>query len=233
MKRFYKAVSVANVDGGLSVHLDGRPIKTPARNPLLLPVSALADAVAKEWDAQGEDIDPVSMPLTALAQGALDQTVSDRTRIVGRIAAFSDSDMLYFRAEEGQAALVQHQAEHWDPLLGWARTRYDVGFNLIYGIMHQSQPDETTKRLSAAVEAQDNFTVAAMLSLIGLTGSLVATLALVEDVYDTEKLWPLVNLEELWQEQQWGADELALQTRAIKQAEFEAAAQFLKLARSH
>lgn len=232
MKRFYNEVSVISGDGGFSVHLDGRSIKTPARNPLIIPASALSDAIAVEWRAQGENIDPASMPLTALAQGALDQTVSDRTRIVGRIAAFSDSDMLYFRAEENQAALAEHQAEHWDPLLEWARSRYDVSFELIYGIMHRSQPEETVVRLCAAVEAQDNFTLAAMLSLVGLTGSLIATLALVEGVHDTHRLWPLVNLEELWQEQQWGADELALQTRAIKQSEFDAAARFLTLSQA-
>ncbi len=232
MKRFYSDVSVSPAGGGHAITLDGRPVKTPQRNALALPTSALAEAVADEWAAQGEDIIPASMPLTGLAQGALDQVASERARIVGRIAAFADSDMLYYRANEGQQALVDHQALRWDPLLDWARQRYDVSFNLVYGIRYEPQPAEAIERLTAAVEAQDDFTVAAMLSLVGLSGSLIATLALVEQQFDSARLWPLVNLEELWQEQQWGRDEQAAATRGIKQAEFEAAARFLDLSRS-
>lgn len=232
MKRFYSDVSVSPAGGGHAITLDGRPVKTPQRNALALPTSALADAVADEWTAQGEDIIPASMPLTGLAQGALDQVAGERARIVGRIAAFADSDMLYYRANEGQQALVDHQALRWDPLLDWARQRYDVSFTLVYGIRYEPQPAETIERLTAAVEAQDDFAVAAMLSLVGLSGSLIATLALVEQQFDSARLWPLVNLEELWQEQQWGRDEQAAATRGIKQAEFEAAARFLDLSRT-
>lgn len=231
MKRFYKAVTCEPVNDGFAIQLDGRPVKTPARNPLHLPTSELAEAIAAEWAAQDEDIDPATMPLTALAQGALDPVAEERERILGRITAFADSDMLYYRADDNQQALADHQAARWDPLLDWARQRYDVGFTLIQGIRHQSQPDETIKRLSAAVAAQDDFTLAAMLSLVGLAGSLVVVLALVEGAYDADTLWPLVNLEELWQEKQWGRDDMAVATRGMKQAEFNAAAQFLTLSR--
>jgi chaperone required for assembly of F1-ATPase len=129
MKRFYKDVSVAPVGDAFAILLDGRSMKTPQRNPLAVPGSGLADAIAAEWAAQGEDIIPASMPLTALAQGALDQVARERKRIVSRIAAFADSDMLYYRADAAQQELIDHQAEHWDPLLNWARQRYDVGFN--------------------------------------------------------------------------------------------------------
>jgi len=231
VKRFYKTVSVSPQGGDYAITLDDRPMKTPQRNPLAVPTGGLAEAVAEEWAAQGEDIVPASMPLTALAQGALDQVADERERIVSRIAAFADSDMLYYRADTGQQALVDHQAAHWDPLLDWARQRYDVGFHLIYGIRYQAQPAETIGRLTAAVEAQDDFAVAAMLSLVGLSGSLIATLALAEQEYDSATLWPLVNLEELWQEQQWGRDDQAVAARGLKQAEFEAAACFLDLSR--
>lgn len=231
MKRFYKHVSVSPAGDGYAITLDKRPIKTPQRNRLVLPASALAEAIAAEWAAQGEDIIPASMPLTALAQGALDQVAHERDRIVGRISAFADSDMLYYRADEGQQALIDHQADHWDPLLDWARRRYDVRFHLIHGIRYEAQPVETIKRLTAAVAAQDDFALAAMLSLVGLSGSLIATLALVEQEQDPDTLWPLVNLEELWQEQQWGRDDQAAAARGIKQAEFQAAARFLDLSR--
>lgn len=229
MKRFYKDVSVSPHGDAFAILLDGRPMKTPQRNPLAVPLSGLADAIATEWAEQGKDIIPASMPMTGLAQGALDQVDNERARIVARIAAFADSDMLYYRADAGQQALIDHQAEQWDPLLDWARQHYDVRFNLIHGIRYQAQPDETIERLTNVVKAQDGFTVAAMLSLVGLSGSLIATLALVEQVHDTETLWPLVNLEELWQEQQWGRDDQAVAARTIKQAEFEAAARFLDL----
>ncbi|GAA0473789.1 ATPase [Parasphingorhabdus litoris] len=232
MKKFYKQAASAAIDSGFAIHLDGRPVKTPARNPLHLPTLQLADAIAAEWAGQGDEIDPATMPLTALAQGALDQVAHERERIVGRIAAFADSDMLYYRGDDSQQALIDHQAEKWDPLLEWARQRYDVSFTLTYGIMHQSQSKQTIVRLSEAVEAQDDFALAAMLSLVGLAGSLVAILALIEGAYDSETLWPLMNLEELWQEEQWGSDDLASQNRAIKKDEFLAAAHFFALSRT-
>lgn len=232
MKRFYKQVDAVDVDHGFAIQLDGRPIKTPARAELVLPLKPMADAVAAEWAAQGDDIDPATMPFTALAQGALDQVAKERPRIVSRIAAFADSDMLYFRGDANQQALADHQAEKWDLLLDWARARYDVSFTLVCGIMHQSQSPLTLKRLAEAVEAQDDFTLAAMLSLVGLAGSLVAVLGLVEGAFDADELWPLVNLEELWQEQQWGADDLAVEKRALKQADYLGAVRFLELART-
>ena len=232
MKRFYKDVSVAPAGEAYGILLDGRPVKTPQRNQLAVPTSRLAEAIADEWAAQQEDIVPASMPLTGLAQGALDQVASERDRIVGRIAAFADSDMLYYRADSGQQALIDHQAERWDPLLEWAQSRYDVSFNLIHGIRYQAQPAATIERLTKMVEVQDDFAVAAMLSLVGLSGSLIATLALVEQTHSPETLWPLVNLEELWQEQQWGRDDQAFAAREIKRAEFEAATRFLDLSRT-
>ncbi len=232
MRRFYKKVSIERVGDGFTIHLDDRSIKTPARNRLILPTRKLAKAVAAEWEAQDENIDPQSMPLMGLSEGALDQVISDRERIISRIAAFADSDMLYYRADETQPALAERQVVEWDPLLDWARARYDVSFDLIRGVMHRSQPKQTIVRLTGVVAAQDNFVIAAMLSLAGLTGSLVATLAIVEGRHDPQTLWPLVNLEELWQEEQWGGDDLAIATRGIKLGEFQMATRFLDLSRS-
>lgn len=232
MKRFYKQAAVAGGESGYAVQLDGRPVRTPARNPLCVPAQALAAAIAAEWEAQGETINPVTMPLNALAEGALDQVIRERDRIIARIAAFSDSDMLCYRAGAEQAALAAHQAEQWDPLLDWARSRYDISFHLVNGIIHKPQPDETIDRLTAAVAAQDDFAIAAMLSLVGLTGSLVATLALVEEAFDPLTVWYQVNLEELWQEQQWGADELAVQNRTVRETAYLAAIRFLALSRT-
>ena len=232
MKRFYKVVTVVPEADSFAIHLDGRPIRTPARNPLLLPTADLADNIVAEWAHQKEEIDPASMPLTELAQGALDQVSSERDRIVGRIAAFADSDMLYYRADHSQQQFVEHQREQWDPLLDWASGRYDVSFNLIHGIRYAPQPQPTLDRLASAVEVQDDFVVAAMLSIVGLAGSLVITLGLVERAFEADRIWPLVNLEELWQEQQWGQDIAAVDARAAKQEQFLTAARFLELCRS-
>ncbi|MEP2989860.1 MAG: ATP12 family protein [Parasphingorhabdus sp.] len=232
MKRFYKNVDLKDDADGFKIHLDGRPVKTPARNGLILPTRQLAEKIIDEWESQGQEINPDTMPMTALAQGALDQVVRERQRIVGRIAAFADSDMLYFRGDNSQADLVEHQAENWDPLLDWARSRFDVSFKLVHGIMHESQSDETIARLSVAVESHDNFALAAMLSISGLTGSLIATLALFEKKFDPVLIWQLSNLEELWQEQQWGSDELAQQKRDAREAEYLAAVAFLELSRT-
>lgn len=232
MKRFFKNVSVVDDENGFSIHLDGRPVKTPARNGLMLPTRQLAQQIAAEWDDQGEEINPAVMPMNALAQGALDQVVNERQRIVDRISVFADSDMLYFRGDQNQPDLVAHQAKHWDPLLDWSRSRFDVSFKLVHGIMHESQSEDTIARLSAAVDSQNNFTLAAMLSLCGLTGSLIATLALVEKAFDSALIWRLSNLEELWQERQWGSDEMSRQKRDAREAEYRAAVKFLQLSRT-
>ena len=226
MKRFYEDVAVVTDDAGFAIELDNRPVKTPMRNPLLLPTKTLGDAIADEWQAQNEEINPATMPMTRWRRV---RWIRLPVSVIGLWAGsptFADSDMLYFRAEENQPELQQHQAEKWDPLLDWARSRYDVSFNLVYGIMHQSQPDETIGRLTAVLKHKTISLIAAMLSLVGLAGSLIATLGLVEGEFDTETLWPLMNLEELWQEEQWGQDEQAVAKRAKKQEEFEAAVRF-------
>jgi len=229
MKRFYKNAEIAKQDGGYAVTLDGRDIKTPQRSPLVVPGRALALAIAAEWQEQGEEILPETMPMTALAHGALDQLTKERSRIVGRIAGFADSDMLYYRPDEGQPDLAAHQQAQWNPLLDWARNRYDISFVLIEGIMHRPQPENTISTLLKAVDSYDNFTLAAMLSLVGLSASLIVTLALVEGAYDAQTLWPLINLEELWQEKQWGQDDEAMALRAKREQEFLISDRFLKI----
>lgn len=232
MKRFWKAAAVAEGADGFAVELDGRPVKTPKGNPLTLPARALAEAMAGEWDAQGEDVDPATMPLTKLAQGAIDEVSGNRDHYIGRIAAYADGDMLCYRADDMQAELAAEQAREWDPLLDWARARYDVSFEPISGIMHRAQPPATLARLQEAVAAQDDFTLAGMLDLVGLGGSLVLVLALVEGQYEAQALWDLSLLEEYWQERQWGSDEEAMTRREQRYGEWSNAARFVALSRS-
>ncbi len=224
MKRFWKDVTV---DAG-QVALDGQPVRTPARAPLALPTPALAEAVAEEWRAVAETIDPRAMPLTGLSNAAIDRIAPDTASFAASLARYGESDLLYYRAESPEP-LVARQAEAWDPLLDWARGRYDVHFETATGVMHRAQPAATIARLGEAVAALDPFRLAALFPLVTVGGSLVGALALLEGATDAESLWQAAHVDELWQAEQWGEDELALQARNAKRAEFDAGVRLLGL----
>ena len=174
MKRFYKDVAVVSGDAGYEIKLDDRPVRTPARAALALPTERLAQAVADEWHAQGDTVDPRSMPFTGLANGAIDQIALNRESFAAGIARYGESDLLCYRAE-GPAELIAREAAAWDPLLDWARHRYDVNFRVTHGIIPVDQPAETLERLEAAVLAYDPFMLAGLSTLVTLSGSLPAT----------------------------------------------------------
>jgi chaperone required for assembly of F1-ATPase len=224
VKRFYKQVSVE--DG--AILLDGRPVRTPARAPLVLPSPAVAEAVAEEWRAQGEEIDPRSMPLTGLGNAAIDRVAPDPAGFARPIAAYAESDLLCYRAD-APVELVARQAEAWDPLLDWARTRYDVHFTVTSGVIHAPQPPATVARLGEALVARDAFALAAMSPLVTIGGSLVAALALAEGEIGPEQAFDITHLDELWQVERWGEDQLALEARTARRRDFMAAAQLLAL----
>jgi chaperone required for assembly of F1-ATPase len=228
MKRFYKEAAVLPETGGLAVLLDGRPVKTPARAPLRVPTEELAEAIAAEWNAQGEEIDPRAMPLTGLANAAIDRVEPDPAAFARGIAAYGESDLLYYRSEAPRE-LVRRQEAMWDPLLAWARKRYDIGFELATGVMHKPQPAETTGRLAEAVAARDAFRLAALQPLTTISGSVIIALALAEGEAGLETAWAAATLDEAWQAEQWGEDELALQAMRARRRDFEAAYRFLTL----
>ncbi|WP_116091916.1 ATP12 family chaperone protein [Sphingomonas crusticola] len=224
MKRFYSEVTIA--DG--AILLDGRPVKTPARAALIIPYPTLAAAAAAEWRAQGEEIDPRSMPLTGLSNAAIDRIAPDPTAFARTLAAYGGSDLLCYRAD-APPELVARQAELWDPMLDWARARYDVHFVVTTGIIHAPQPPATVQRLSEALAARDAFGLAAMAPLITIGGSLVTALALSEAAVEADAAFDLTHLDEIWQAARWGEDQLALETRAARRRDFLAAAQLLRL----
>lgn len=228
MKRFWKAVSVVAVNDGWEIALDGRPVKTPARVALTLPTKALADAIAEEWATRGDDFEPREMPLTGLANAAIDRVAPESAAFAASLAAYGGTDLTCYRADE-PPELVARQAEQWDPLLDWARGRYDVHFELVTGIMHRPQPPATIARLAAAVSAIDPFRLAGLSPLVTISGSLVAALALIEGQQDAETMFAIAHLDELWQAEHWGEDELAADTRAAHKADFLAAARFVGL----
>jgi len=228
MKRFYKQVSVEPVEGGHAIRLDGRAVKTPERADLVLPTSALAHAIAAEWDAQIEEIDPRRMPLTGLANAAIDRVSPDTAAFARGLAVYAETDLLCYRADS-PAELVARQAEQWDGLLDWARERYDVHFETVAGIVHRPQAEQTLLRLGQAVAAHDAFHLAALHPLVTIAGSLVIALAVAEGRIDVEKAFVTAHLDELWQVEQWGEDELATRAREHHRADFKAAARFLAL----
>ncbi|PTQ12818.1 ATPase [Sphingomonas oleivorans] len=230
MKRFYKLVAALPENGGYSIRLDGRPVKTPARHPLILPTSDLAAAVVAEWDMQGETIDPRYMPFTGLANAAIDRVAPDPAAFTRDIAAYGETDLLCYRAEE-PPELVARQTAAWDPLLDWARRRYDIAFEIATGIIHRPQPPATIARLAEAVSARDPFALAGLSPLVTIGGSLVAALASAEGAIAPDAAFDATHLDELWQAEQWGEDWLATDARDARRRDFIAAASFLTLLR--
>jgi chaperone required for assembly of F1-ATPase len=224
MKRFWKDVTIT----GGEVALDGRPVRTPGRAALVLPTPALAEAVAAEWRTVGDTVDPRAMPLTGLANAAIDRIAPDPATFAAGLAAYGESDLLYYRAE-GPEALVARQAAAWDDLLDWAQGRYDVHFEVATGVMHRPQPEATIARLGEAVAALDSFRLAALSPLVTVTGSLIAGLALLEEAANPEWVWRASRVDEDWQAEQWGVDPLATQAAEARRADFDAGVRLLGL----
>ncbi|ODP38670.1 ATP12 family chaperone protein [Sphingomonas turrisvirgatae] len=228
MRRFWKNVAVVAAAGGHDVHLDGRPVRTPGRAPLTLPTPALAEAVAEEWHAVGETIDPRAMPLTGLANAAIDRVAADPAAFAAGLAKYGESDLLCYRADHPLELKLRQEAA-WDPLLGWAATRYAAPLETVTGIVHRAQPADSLAALGQAVATRSPFELAALSPLVTVTGSLVAALALLEGAASADDIWSAVNLDEDWQVEHWGEDDLARQARTARHADFDAAVRFLSL----
>jgi len=228
MKRFWKDVSVDPNGEVWGIKLDGRPVKTPARQQLTVPTPALAEAIAHEWREVGETIDLRAMPLTGLANAAIDRVAPDRRAFAQGLARYAEADLACYRAE-GPRALVERQEAHWDKLLSWARRRYDVDFAITSGLMHVSQPPATVERLSHAIAALDSFRLAGLSPLVTVGGSLIAALGVLEKAIAPEEAWEAVSVDERWQLDQWGADAEAEAALENRRRDFLAAARFLDL----
>ena len=225
MKRFYKTVTVTAERGIL---LDARPVKTPGKLPLILPNAALAEAVAEEWRAQDVDILPHTMPLTGLANAAIERVSPDPDAFAAGLAVYAESELLCYRADK-PPELIARQNDMWNPLLAWARARYDVSFTLVEGIMHQPQLPETLARLRDAVAVRNAWELAPLSPIITIAGSLVIALAVLERHIEPDAAFDAAHLDELWQAEQWGEDWMAEETRAAHRSDFVAACHFLRL----
>lgn len=228
MKRFWKQADVVAEAAGWGVALDGKPVRTPARKPLVVPTGALAEAIAAEWNGAGERVDPLAMPLTGLANAAIDRVAADPASCAEGLARYGESDLACYRAEAPQALAVR-QARSWDSLLAWARRRFDVDFATTVGILHVPQPRATVQRLAHAVASLDPFRLAGLSPLVTIGGSLVAALAVLERALEPAQAWEAVTIDERWQAEQWGSDSEAEAALEARRRDFMAAARFLEL----
>ncbi|WP_298919215.1 ATP12 family protein [uncultured Roseobacter sp.] len=219
-KRFWTSAEAVEGEGGYAITLDTKPVKTPAKKALVVPTRRLAAAIAAEWDAQQEYVDPTTMPFTRTANAALDKVALQHAEVADMLADYGDSDLLCYRADQ-PAELVARQAEQWDPMLAWASTVLGVTLEPRSGVMHQPQDSAALARLRAQVHALTDFELAAFHDLVSLSGSLILAFAAAQDVKTSKAIWDISRLDELWQAEQWGADEDAEAAAAIKQDAFE------------
>lgn len=228
-KRFYERVSVEPREGAFVVLLDGRELRTPARARLALPARGLAEAVAREWEAQGASIDPATMPLTRLVNSALDGVAREAEAVRADIVRYAGSDLVCYRAGDPQR-LVEAQAARWDPVLAWAGEALGARFILAEGVMFTAQPEPALARMRAAVEAVPApLTLAALHVATTLTGSALIALALAHGHLTADEAWDAAHVDEDVQMEIWGQDAEAMERRAGRRADFDAAATLLTL----
>jgi len=225
-KRFYKEADVAETEGGFAITLDGKPIRTPSGRQVVIPSRALADAVAAEWAAQSETIDPVTMPLTRIANSVVEGVV-DRVELVrDDLAKYFESDLLFYRAGHPEA-LVAREAAHWDPILYWAANDLGAHFILAEGIVHVAQPEPAIRAARATFPA-DPWSVAALHVVTTLTGSALLALALYHGVRSPDEVWAAAHVDEDWNIEKWGIDDEVAARRKARLVDFTAAVTILK-----
>lgn len=229
-RRFWTAASVVPTEGGFAVHLDGRPVRTPLKAPLVLPTRALAEEVTAEWQRVEGKVDPSVMPFTRMANSAIDKVAPQFDAVAEMLAEYGGSDLTCYRAEQPED-LVARQSEGWDPLLAWAAATLAAPLHPTVGVMHREQPAASLAALSAAVHALTPFQLAAFHDLVALSGSLVLALAVTRGRLTAEEAWALSRIDETWQIEEWGEDEEAAEMAARKHADFLQADRFFTLCR--
>ena len=228
MKRFWRNAEVVVDGGGFGIALDGRRVKTPARSDLIVPARALAEAIAAEWQDAGEEIDPRALPLSGLANAAIDRITPHPEAFATGLAKYGETDLLCYRADAPEL-LAERQEQAWGPMLAWARRCFDVDFCVTAGVTHMPQAQATVDRLAHAVASLDPFRLAGLSQLVRIRGSLEPALAIAEEAVSPEAAWDAVSLDERWQLEQWGSDTEAETALANRHREFLAAAKFLEL----
>lgn len=219
MKRFYKSAAVAEIDGSFHVQLDGRAIRTPAKNLFALPTAGLAELIAGEWNAQGDEVDRGRMPLNRMAGTAIDGLAGKRAETVSAVAKYAETDMVCYWADRPQSLVEQQQAV-WRPLVDWVAERHGAELQVASGVLPIRQDEAALAALRNAVAGFDNFRLVALSVATGTAGSLVIGLAMVEGRLDAEAAFEAAQLDETYQIAEWGEDEIAEQRRAQLRIEF-------------
>jgi len=227
-KRFWKEARAEQADDGWLIRLDGRELRTPRKSALRLPGRALAEALAEEWQAQGEVIDPTAMPLTRTANSAVEQVATQHGAVADMLADYADADLLCYRAD-APAELAARQEEAWDPLLDWAAEELGARLETRTGVMHAPQPAQALDALRARVHALDAFEMAAFHDLVTLSGSLVLGFATAHGRIAPEEAWRQSRIDEDWQIEQWGPDAEAEELASRRRAAFLDADRFYRL----
>jgi len=218
-KRFWTEARAVEVQGGWTVHLDGRAVKTPAKAGLVVPTPGMAHAIAAEWDAQEEVVDPTAMPFTRSANAAIDKVAVQHGKVADMLAAYGDADLLCYRADAPEE-LVQRQAAIWDPYLEWAKEALGARLEPRVGLMHESQDSTALARLTELTHQHSAFELAAFHDLVSLSGSLVLGFAAAKDMDSALNIWAASRLDEHWQIEQWGEDEEAQELEKLKKTAF-------------
>lgn len=230
-KRFWSSVETTRADGGFAILLDDRLVRTPSKDTLLLPSRALADAVAREWQAQEGEIDPGSMPMTRLANSALEKVAIQQSAVADHVAEYGGTDLLCYRAEN-PPGLVARQAEHWGALVDWAADDLGVKLEIQSGLMPIAQPAASQQEIRRRTRSLDPFELTALHELVTLSGSWIIGYAALTGARDTEELWQAAIIDEIWQEEQWGEDADAIAARNARREAFLTARLFARLTRS-
>lgn len=227
--RFWQTTSVVAQDDGFGIALDKRVVKTPAKAPLLLPTRQMAKAVAAEWEAQGNKIDPATMPSTRSANAAIDKVAHQHGEVADMLAAYGDSDLLCYRADSPEG-LVARQSAQWDPALDWATKKLRVQLQPRTGVVHQPQNIKALNTLTKKVHSMSTFQLAGFHDLVSMSGSLILGFAVVLQWKDPDSIWNLSRLDEIWQQEHWGQDDIADGMTETKRQAFLHAARFYQMA---
>lgn len=228
-KRFWTDVNVVAQEGGFAVQLDTRHVKTPAKAPLIVPSRDMGEAIAGEWRAVNEKIDPNLMPFTRSANAAIDKVATQFEEVATMLAAYGGSDLLCYRADS-PATLVERQSKCWDPLLDWAHETFGGRLVSTQGVMPVTQDETAVNALTAPLFSASSFELAAFHDLIAMSGSLVLALAVTQRRLLAQDAWKLSRIDESWQAEQWGVDDDDAQVAEIKHIAFMHAARFYQMA---
>jgi chaperone required for assembly of F1-ATPase len=222
LKRFYRAVAVEQTDAGFEVRLDGRPLRTPAKQPVAVPQGGIAEALAGEWDAQGTYIKPGSMPLTRLVNAGLDGVARERDAVAAEMAGFILTDLVCYRAAHPETLVARH-AEFWDPALDHVRSTTGVQLSIATGIIAVEQDPRVRDVVHGRLAQLETLALTGAASIITLTGSAALLVCLLDEAMCPDAVWRAAHVDEDWNIERWGADEEAAARRTLRRAEFDAA----------